>query len=75
MSHGVRLAAILDYVIRELRKFIIFIIEPGDIERQHLCVSCKYEEYIKKVITAFLPKIKQKHVFSYPKSSQIFKKY
>ena len=35
MSHGVRLAAILDFVIRELQKSIIWItFEPSDIERQ-----------------------------------------
>ena len=35
MSHGVHLAAILDFVIRELRKLIISItFEPSDIETQ-----------------------------------------
>ena len=35
MSHGVHLVDILDFVIRELRKFIIYItFEPSDIETQ-----------------------------------------
>ena len=35
MSHGVHLAAILDFVIRELQKLIISItFEPSDIETQ-----------------------------------------
>ena len=35
MSHGVYLAAILDFVIRELRKLIISItFEPSDIDTQ-----------------------------------------
>ena len=35
MSHGVHLAAILDFVIRELRKLIISLtFEPSDIDTQ-----------------------------------------
>ena len=35
MSHGLHLAAILDFVIRELRKLIISLtFEPGDIDTQ-----------------------------------------
>ena len=78
MSHGVHLAAILDFVIRELRKLIISItFETSDIEIQTipLFIYIRHEEPITNVNIAIktfaMPQVKQKHVFKCRKSSKI----
>ena len=66
MSHGVHLAAILDFFIRELQKLIISItFEPSDIETQTIpfFIKVRHEEPITKVTfaieTFIMPQIEQ----------------